>query len=82
MPHAINSRLVDANVNILANEGKSDANNHVNRSELGAAETINKPFNYPELTAWVKSHLQLKRMREKLDKSDKKSRPVEFVHTF
>lgn len=45
---------------------KSDANSIVKGLEIGAVDYINKPFHHAELKARVKTHLQVKQMRENL----------------
>lgn len=50
---------------------KSDDEDIVNGFELGAVDYVKKPFSSAELLARVKTHIQLKRMRESLEIKNK-----------
>lgn len=49
---------------------KSEMEDVVKGFELGAVDYISKPFNIPELMVRVKTHLELKRAREKIEKQN------------
>ncbi len=53
-------------VPIIFLTARNDADSIVQGLELGAVDYINKPFNQAELKARVKTHLQLKHIRESL----------------
>jgi two-component system sensor histidine kinase/response regulator len=57
------------NVPIIFLSAKTEVNDIVHGFSLGAVDYITKPFNRIELLARVKTHIELKRSREKLKRS-------------
>lgn len=52
---------------------KSDSEGIVKGFELGAADFVTRPFNRPELMARIKTHISLKRSRDKVIELERKN---------
>jgi len=73
----IKQNPITKNIPIIFLTSKTDPDSIVQGFDLGAADYVTKPFNYKELLARVKVHIDLKYAREEIEKAKEKAEKSE-----